>query len=250
MIKSETLNEKRGFTLIELLVVIGIIAILFAVVLVAVNPAQRFAQTRDARRITDVNSILNAILNATVDSKGTLPGNLGGGADGTAGNSSPYTATITNDTIVRMIGNPASAGAGKSNKTNAYQCGGSNSTSGKYSLFDSAISGGVAQACASGSTCDTYDLDNKTATGASGNIVPSYLASMPIDPGWSSYAATNTGYAIQNANGVSTGVSPTATFNGRIKVVACTTERDRDGDGALDTGSGTTPYGDTIEVTR
>jgi prepilin-type N-terminal cleavage/methylation domain-containing protein len=67
---------KKGFTLIELLIVIAIIGILAAIVLVAVDPAKRLAQSRDARRAAEVNSILNAILNYTVDHVGTLPASL------------------------------------------------------------------------------------------------------------------------------------------------------------------------------
>lgn len=63
----------RGFTLIELLVVLGIIAVLFAVVLVAVNPGRRFAEARNARRQSDVRSILEASLAYTVDNRGTPP---------------------------------------------------------------------------------------------------------------------------------------------------------------------------------
>ena len=43
--KNQGLN--KGFTLIEILVVIGIIAILAAVVLIAINPARQFAQARN-----------------------------------------------------------------------------------------------------------------------------------------------------------------------------------------------------------
>lgn len=54
-------KKKRGFTLIEILVVIGIIAVLSAVVLVAVNPARQFKLARDSQRISNVTAILNAI---------------------------------------------------------------------------------------------------------------------------------------------------------------------------------------------
>ena len=65
--------KRKGFTLIELLIVIGILGILAAIVLVAVDPAKRLKQARNARRYAEVNAILNAILNYTVDQKGTLP---------------------------------------------------------------------------------------------------------------------------------------------------------------------------------
>jgi type IV pilus assembly protein PilA len=47
--------------LIEVLVVIGIIAILAAIVLVAVNPARQFKLARDSQRVSNVNALLNAI---------------------------------------------------------------------------------------------------------------------------------------------------------------------------------------------
>ncbi len=54
-------KNKRGFTLIEILIVIGIIAILAAVVLVAVNPSRQFKLARDSQRVSNVNAILNSI---------------------------------------------------------------------------------------------------------------------------------------------------------------------------------------------
>lgn len=62
-----------GFTLIELLVVIGVIAILAAIVLVAVNPGRQFAQARDTQRRSDLFSVTNAIYQFAAEHEGTLP---------------------------------------------------------------------------------------------------------------------------------------------------------------------------------
>ncbi len=70
------MNKIKGFTLVELLVVIAVIAILFAVVLVAINPAQRFKDSRNARRLSDVQSIVNSVVTYTADAKGVLPANM------------------------------------------------------------------------------------------------------------------------------------------------------------------------------
>lgn len=51
----------KAFTLIEVLVVIGIIAVLAAVVLVAVNPTRQFKLARDSQRISNMNAILNSV---------------------------------------------------------------------------------------------------------------------------------------------------------------------------------------------
>lgn len=61
-----------GFTLIEILVVIGIVAILAAIVIIAINPARQFAQARNAQRESNVNTILNAIGQNLADNKGVF----------------------------------------------------------------------------------------------------------------------------------------------------------------------------------
>ena len=52
---------KRGFTLVELLVVIAIIGVLAVVVLVAINPVQQLARTRDAGRKSAITQIGHAM---------------------------------------------------------------------------------------------------------------------------------------------------------------------------------------------
>ncbi len=69
------MKKHQGFTLIELLIVIVIIAILAGIIYVAVDPATRFKQARNAERWSSVNAILNAYLKYAVDNDGDDPAN-------------------------------------------------------------------------------------------------------------------------------------------------------------------------------
>jgi len=65
-------RSRKGFTLIEILIAVGIIAILAAIVIIAINPARQFQRARDSQRWSDVNAILNGVHQRMVDNKGSF----------------------------------------------------------------------------------------------------------------------------------------------------------------------------------
>jgi prepilin-type N-terminal cleavage/methylation domain-containing protein len=101
------LKNRQGFTLIELLVVIGILGILMAIVLVAVNPARQFASARDTQRRADLYGITNAVYQYATENNGNLPtvlttspnhiGNAGGLVNFSTILSPTYIAAIPKD---------------------------------------------------------------------------------------------------------------------------------------------------------
>lgn len=62
---------KKGFTMVELIIVIAIIAILAGIIFVAVDPARRLHEARNARRSSDVNTTLDALVKYQADNGGT-----------------------------------------------------------------------------------------------------------------------------------------------------------------------------------
>ncbi|MDA3814749.1 MAG: prepilin-type N-terminal cleavage/methylation domain-containing protein [Patescibacteria group bacterium] len=73
-------TNQKGFTLIELLIVIGIIAILAAAVIIAINPGRQFQQARNAARWSHMNSVANAVYSYAIDHGGNFPGCVTTGA--------------------------------------------------------------------------------------------------------------------------------------------------------------------------
>ena len=67
---------EKGFTLIELLVVIGILAVLLAITLIAINPARQFGNANNTARRSHVTQILNAIGQYVAENKGQLPSEI------------------------------------------------------------------------------------------------------------------------------------------------------------------------------
>ncbi len=74
------MRNRKGFTLIELLVVIGILAVLLAITLIAVNPAENIEDAEDTQRRSDATQILNAVSQYIVDNNGNVPTGVTGTA--------------------------------------------------------------------------------------------------------------------------------------------------------------------------
>ena len=98
MQKLKIKNQNRGFTLIELLVVIAIIAILAATILV--NLSQGRMKARDARRMSDLDSLTKAV-EMYQDEKQSYPVNTttGGITSATWTTKNFGTGTTWDDTI-------------------------------------------------------------------------------------------------------------------------------------------------------
>ncbi len=90
---------KKGFTLIELLVVIGILVLLLAITLIAINPARQFSQSNNTKRRSDVLAILDAIDQYSIDNKGQMPA----GINATAQNISNTGANLCSSLVPTYI---------------------------------------------------------------------------------------------------------------------------------------------------
>ena len=61
-------HQYNSFTLLELLLVIGILGALSATVMVIINPVELYRQTRDTRRLSDLQTIDKAVSLADFES--------------------------------------------------------------------------------------------------------------------------------------------------------------------------------------
>ncbi len=112
-------NKKYpGFSLIEILIVVGLILILAAVTIVAINPAKHFRDTRNSQRSADISELLNAVSQYTAEENNSLAGlgtiaacddPLGPSSIGTGG--VDLGATLVDEFIVAIPEDPSTGNA-------------------------------------------------------------------------------------------------------------------------------------------
>lgn len=71
------MKNRISFTLVEMLMVLGIIVVLTTVVFITIDPLKRFGDSRDAKRMADVDTILIAVHQYVNDMGGSLPAGIG-----------------------------------------------------------------------------------------------------------------------------------------------------------------------------
>ena len=117
-------RNQKGFTLIELLVVIGILAVLLAITLIAINPARQFAQANNTKRRSDVNAVLNAVNQYMADNKGALPVGITGVVQNVANTGANICAALVPQYIAALPRDPLTAsGVAVTNCAVAYDTG-------------------------------------------------------------------------------------------------------------------------------
>ena len=105
----KSFRNQKGFTLIELLVVIGILAVLLAITLIAINPARQFSQANNTKRRSDVNAILNAVNQYMADNKGALPAGITGAVQSISNTGANICAALVPQYIAALPRDPLTA---------------------------------------------------------------------------------------------------------------------------------------------
>ena len=73
-----TYRHRSGFTLLEVMIVIGVLALLATLIIVTLDPAERFRDAREARRLSDIRALSSAAHQYLVDKKGDFPVGIDG----------------------------------------------------------------------------------------------------------------------------------------------------------------------------
>jgi len=188
-----------GFTLVELLIVIGILAVLMAITIIAINPVQQLQNSRNAQRQSDVASILDSVSQYEATTGKLPPTTSGLSTVGMViGSQATQTETGTTFASPNLTLNGLTANGVTSGTVLISGC----SQAGDNGNF-AVVSGtatslvvndtGGSVTSATGCTI-TFKLNPCT------DLAPTYIAAMPMDPtgstGTTCTATFNTGYTL------------------------------------------------------
>jgi prepilin-type N-terminal cleavage/methylation domain-containing protein len=215
-------KSQNGFTLIELLVVIGILAILLAITLIAINPNKHFQDTRNAKRSSDVSAILDAIYEYESSNNGSQPPAVQSvtttAALGALAAQHPTSTTFStpNLTLTGLSGNTITTG---SVTLTSCTSPGNNGAHAVVSGTGTTLTITDVSGVAGDTTCVVSSWSGRVDLCA--DVVPTFLANLPMDPAASGTACTSTydsGYTIAAANGRFTIAAPLAEGTANISV--------------------------------
>ena len=214
-------KQQTGFTLVEVLVVIGILAILLAITLIAINPSKHFQDTRNTQRRSDVTAVLDAIYAYESANNGNVPPAVANLTSTAAPLSRGASQTATGTTFAT----PALTFTGLTGNT---------VTSGMLTVTGctQTADNGTFLVTAGAATSITVTNPTASATSATGctlstgvnlctDIVPVQIADLPMDPGATAptggstpcatgTTAYDTGYTISKTSGRFTVNAPNA----------------------------------------
>ncbi len=174
-------SSESGFTLVELLIVIGVLAILLAITLIAINPNKHFQDARNTQRSSNVGEVLNAIYEYESANTGNLPPSLtylGTNALplGKAATQSPTNTTFSSPdvTFTGLSGNSVTSG-------NVLVSGCTTAANNGEFPVTAGTGVSITATNASGAAGDTTcQIDTKV--NMCSDLVSTYIADLPIDP--------------------------------------------------------------------